>query len=77
MTTRERYLTTVELAERTGKTSEWWARLCNSQQIEAVKLGNDWRVAESVFERFMRGGAGKVAAQPGRTKTARQARRSA
>lgn len=73
--TTERYLTTIELAEKTGKSADYWARLCKSGAIAAVKLGNDWRVASSVFEAFMRGGHGAVA-RPGR-KTARQARRSA
>jgi len=74
MTTTERYLTTAELAERTGKSTEYWARVCKAGAITAVKLGNDWRVASSVFDEFMRGGG--AVARPGR-KTARQARRSA
>lgn len=74
MTTTEQYLTTAELAERTGKTAEWWARLCASKAIPAVKLGNDWRVASSAFDRFMSGG-GKAVARPGR-QTARQRRRA-
>ena len=65
MTTTERYLTTAELAEITGKSADYWQRLCKAKGIDAVKLGNDWRVAQSVFERFMRGGDAKVA-RPGR-----------
>lgn len=74
MTTIEPYLTTADMAEATGKTSEWWARVCKSGAIDAIKLGNDWRVAPAVFEAFMRGGQ-KAVARPGRT--ARQRRRSA
>jgi len=74
MTTTERYLTTADLAERTGKTAEFWARVCKGGGITAVKLGNDWHVAESVFDRFMTGG-GAVVARPDR-KTARQRRRT-
>jgi excisionase family DNA binding protein len=75
MTTTERFLTTAELAERTGKSTEFWARVCKAGTLPAVKLGNDWRVAQTAFEQFMRGG-GQVTARPGR-QTARQKRRSA
>lgn len=70
----ERYLTTAELAEFTGKTADYWARLCASKAIPAVKLGNDWRVGSAAFEQFMRGG-GQAVARPGR-QTARQKRRT-
>lgn len=76
MTTLERYLTTTELAERTGKTPDYWARLCNSKAIPAVKLGNDWRVASSVFEKFMRGGGNAALVARPERKTARQRRRT-
>lgn len=75
MTTTERYLTTSELAEQTGKSADFWARVCKAGTLPAVKLGNDWRVSSSAFERFMAGGQSAVA-RPGR-KTARQQRRSA
>lgn len=65
MTTTERYLTTADMAEATGKTADWWQRLCARGGIDAVKLGNDWRVASSVFEAFMRGGK-KATARPER-----------
>jgi len=77
MTTVARFLTTAELAERTGKSADFWARLCKAGTLPAVKLGNDWRVSAVVFEQFMSGGQGQSAvARPGR-KTARQRRRSA
>jgi excisionase family DNA binding protein len=70
------YLGTEDLAALTGKTPDYWARLCHSGAIAAVKLGNEWRVEQTVFEAFMKGGAGRAAvARPGRT--ARQRRRSA
>lgn len=75
MTTVARYLTTSDLAERTGKSVDFWARLCKAGTLPAVKLGNDWRVSSVVFEEFMAGGQSAVA-RPGR-KTARQQRRSA
>lgn len=75
MTTMARYLTTADMAAETGKTAEFWARLCKAGTLPAIKLGNDWRVAAAEFERFMAGGQSAVA-RPGR-KTARQKRRSA
>lgn len=61
---RTTYLTTAEMAEETGKSADFWARLCKSGQLAAVKLGNDWRVSTAEFERFMRGGS--AVARPGR-----------
>jgi excisionase family DNA binding protein len=74
MSTQVRYLTTAELAERTGKSVDFWARLCKAGTLPAMKLGNDWRVSDAVFEQFMRGGAAKVA-RPGRISS--RGRRSA
>jgi excisionase family DNA binding protein len=74
MTTTARYLTTEDMAERTGTTADYWQRLLKAKRIPGVKLGTSWRVAEADFEAFMRGGQ-KLAARPGR-QTARQARRS-
>lgn len=67
------YLSTDDLAALTGKSSDYWARLCKAGTLAAVKLGNEWRVEQMVFEAFMRGG-GKAVARPGRT--ARQKRRA-
>lgn len=68
------YLSTDEMAAKTGKSRDFWARLCNSGALSGVKLGNDWRVAEDEFENFMRAGK-KV---PGRKRlSARQQRRTA
>lgn len=67
------YLTTDEMAARTGKTRDYWARLCQQKAIAGVKLGNDWRVAEDVFESFMRGG-GQATAR--KRLSARQQRRA-
>lgn len=69
------YLGTDDLAALTGKTADYWARLCKAGTLAAVKLGNEWRVEQTVFEAFMRGGQTAVA-RPGR-QTARQRRRSA
>lgn len=67
------YLTTDEMAALTGKTRDYWARLCHSKVLAGVKLGNDWRVPEDVFEAFMRGGSPATARK---RLSARQARRS-
>lgn len=67
MTTTVRYLTTADLAEITGKSPEFWARLCHAEKLPAIKLGNDWRVSMVAFEQFMAGG-GKAAARTGRKK---------
>ena len=56
MTSELSYLTTDDMASRTGKSRDFWARLCASGTLRGVKLGNDWRVAEDAFEAFMRGG---------------------
>jgi excisionase family DNA binding protein len=74
VTTAERYLTTAELAERTGKSADFWARVCKAGTLPAVKLGNDWRISQAAFDRFMAGG-GQAVARPGR-QTARQKRRT-
>lgn len=74
MTTTVRYLTTEEMAERTGMSPEYWQRLCKAETLVGVKLGSSWRVAETEFERFMRGSG--ATARPNR-QSARQARRSA
>lgn len=69
----DHYLTTAELAERTGKTPDFWARLCKSRALPAVKLGNDWRVDPAVFESFMRGEHAQAAtARPGRISSRRR-----
>lgn len=69
------YLGTDDLAALTGKSADFWARLCKAGTLAAVKLGNEWKVEQTVFEAFMRGGQTAVA-RPGR-QTARQKRRSA
>jgi excisionase family DNA binding protein len=68
------YLSTEDLSVLTGKSADFWARLCKAGTLPAVKLGNEWRVEQSAFEAFMRGGQ-QATARPGRT--ARQKRRSA
>jgi len=55
------FLTTDEMAARTGKTRDFWARLCKAKTLPGIKLGNDWRVAEDVFDEFMRGGGNATA----------------
>lgn len=68
------YLTTDDMATLTGKTADFWARLCHNKTLPAVKLGNDWRVEQTVFETFMRGGGQATARK--RARTARQQRRA-
>lgn len=67
------YLSTKDLAALTGKTPDFWARLCKAGTLPAIKLGDEWRVEQTAFEVFMAGGQ-KAAARPGRT--ARQRRRA-
>jgi hypothetical protein len=68
------YLTTQDLIDLAGKSQDFWARVCKSGALPAVRLGNDWRVERTAFESFMRGD------QPGPDRrqymTARQRRRA-
>lgn len=68
-----RYLTTEDMAAETGKSRDFWARICKSGELPAVKLGNDWHVEREAFEAFMRGGV-QVTAR--KRLSARQQRRA-
>lgn len=68
-----RYMTTDDMAEETGKSRDFWARVCHSGELRAVKLGNDWHAERSAFEDFMRGGT-QVTAR--KRLSARQQRRA-
>lgn len=72
-TVESRYMTTDDMAAETGKTREFWARICAAKKLPAIKLGNDWRAERSAFEDFMRGGS-KVTAR--KRLTARQQKRA-
>lgn len=68
-----KWLTTAEVAAALRKTPDWVARQCKAGQLQATKLGNDWRISDVALDRFM---SGPVA--PARKRlSARQARRSA
>lgn len=66
-------MTTDDLADETGKSRDFWARVCHSGELPAVKLGNDWHVDRAAFETFMQGGS-KVTAR--KRLSARQQRRA-
>lgn len=74
MSNDSRWLTTDDMAAETGKSRDFWARLCHTKALPAIKLGNDWRVEREAFDTFMRGGDQATARK---RLSARQQRRSA
>lgn len=48
-----RYLDTTEAAERTGETAPTIMRRCKAGLIPATKIGNKWRIAESVIDAML------------------------
>lgn len=68
-----KWLTTAEVAGALRKTPDWVARQCKAGQLQATKLGNDWRISDVALDQFMSGPV-----PPARKRlSARQARRSA
>ena len=49
----KRYLTTAEVGDIIQETSENVSRRCAAGQIPATKLGNQWRISEADFEKWM------------------------
>lgn len=49
----KRYLTTTEVGDVIRETSENVSRRCAAGQIPATKVGNQWRIAEDDFEKWM------------------------
>lgn len=51
-----KFLTTAEVAETIRMTENYVSRLCDSGQIRAKKLGNQWRISDEALAEFMAGG---------------------
>lgn len=51
-----KFLTTAEVAETIRMSENYVSRMCDSGQIRAKKLGNQWRISEEALAEFMSGG---------------------
>lgn len=51
-----KWLTTAEVAETIRMTENYVSRLCDSGQIRAKKLGNQWRISDEALGEFMADG---------------------
>ncbi len=61
------FLTVREVAEKIRMTEDYVTRVCNSQELKGVKLGNVWRISPEALDEFMtpRPVAAKSAAKDG------------
>ena len=46
-------LSTVEVAEKLGGTRQWIHKLIKRGELEAEKIGRDWRVSKKSVERYL------------------------
>lgn len=51
-----KFLTTAEVAETIRMSENYVSRLCDSGQIRAKKLGNQWRISDEALDEFMADG---------------------
>lgn len=65
----ERYLTCAEAGDIAREQPDTIRRRCKAGQIQAVKLGKQWRIAESELVRFLSPGIHK---SPRKRLTAKQ-----
>ncbi|MEO6604323.1 MAG: helix-turn-helix domain-containing protein [Aeromicrobium sp.] len=47
------FLTVREVAEKIRMTEDYVTRVCNSQDLKGVKLGNVWRISPEALDAFM------------------------
>lgn len=67
MNAEQQYLTTDEAAKIIRTTEDYVARKCKSGEIQAKKLGREWRITPAAIEAFM---------TPGRAQPTRIRRRA-
>lgn len=76
-----KWLTTAEVAETIRMSENYVSRLCDSGQVRAKKLGNQWRISDEALAEFMAGGKAEATRPERLTKKQRiaveQRRRSA
>lgn len=69
----ETYLTTVEVAERWGKSRQWVWRLVRQGRLPAIEIGNQYAVRLADLEEYegehLKNRIGSEAAQPGGRET--------
>lgn len=65
----ERYLTCAEAGDIARESADTIRRRCKAGQIHAVKLGKQWRIAESEMARFLSPG---IHGSPRKRLTAKQ-----
>ena len=69
------WLTTAEVAEQIRVSVEYVTRQCAGGELQAKKVGHEWRIRQSALEKFM---AGDQPTKPlAQVQTARQKRQSA
>lgn len=51
-----KWMTTAEVAETIRMSENYVSRMCDSGQLRAKKLGNQWRISDEALAEFMAGG---------------------